>query len=56
MKGRVERAGVEHARHDQERDGPRERDPEDDSIDVVMVIGRQDEAARGGKMLDARDA
>ena len=56
MEGRVQRARMEDARHDQERDRTGQRHAEDDAIHVVVVVGRQDERPGRWQVLNPGDA
>src|SRR5438034_9034135 len=54
-KGRMERARAEDARHDQKADGARDGHPEHDPVEVVVVIGREDERLLVRQPLEPRD-
>jgi hypothetical protein len=52
---RVQRAGIEHAWHDEKGDGPGHRHAEEDSINVVVVVCCHDERSGRGKVFDTGD-
>ena len=55
VKERVQWARAIDARHDEERDRPRHGGAEEDAIEVVVMIRREDERPRGGQALEPAD-
>ena len=51
----MQRARVVDARHDEEVDVPRHGDAQHHGVEVVVVVGREDEGSLGGHVLEPRD-
>src|SRR5262245_23953092 len=51
VEGRMNRARAKDAGHHEEADGPRHRDAQDYAVQVVVVVGRQDERPFGRHVL-----
>ena len=55
MKGWMQRARVENPRHHEKADGPRHCDTQHHAVEVVVVVGRQNEGAVGRQPVEAGD-